>query len=160
MVRTRNVLVCLTAITLCLAGIALGKAVKQDLMNEDGDVLGNAVLNYAKGADKTEIQVNCQGLEEGTDYTVLLCPCDAGGELDDCIVLGSFTTGKNGKGHLHAREEGDVSDGCVVVGIVVEGPGGPAVVPCVQKPPDPDWPFPWKPVPIDPGDLPLSGPRA
>ena len=52
-----------------VAGIALAKAVKVDLVpyvDADGNVLepnayGKAMMNYAKGADKTEVQSSCAG---------------------------------------------------------------------------------------------------
>ena len=114
MVRTRNVLACLAAVALCLAAVALAKAVKQDLVDADGNQVGKANLNYAKGADKTECQVNCWDLEPETEYTVLLCEC----ENSECIELGSLATNKKGNGHLHASIDGDVSGWCVVVGVM------------------------------------------
>ena len=129
----RSILICLTGVTLCLAGAALGKAVKEELVCEPEDgqvqVLGKAKLNYARGADKTEIQVNCRGLEAETEHLVLLCECGEG-EVTDCIELGSFTTNKKGKGKLHARVQGDKSDWCVVVGVVE----GDTVLPCAGGP--------------------------
>ena len=127
MLHKRNILICLTAVSLCLTGIALGKAVKQELLGEGDQVLGKAILNYAEDADKTEIQVNCRGLEPETEYTVVLCEIDEQGNITDLMVIGSFTTNNKGKGHLHARLDGDVSDWCVLVGIV--GDDG-AVTPC------------------------------
>lgn len=129
MVRTRNVPVCLAAVTLCLAGIVLAKAVHQDLVDADENPVGQASLNYAKGAGKTEIQVNCWDLDPETEYIVLLCECD-GGQVTDCFELGRLTTNQQGKGRLHARVGGDCSDWCVVVGIAVEGDDGTVVTPC------------------------------
>ena len=131
----RNVLICLTAVTLCSAIIALAKAVERELVDADGNQVGKAVLNYAKGADKTEIQVNCWDMEPETEYTALVCECDDDGEIVDCIELGSFTTNKKGKGNLHASVEGDVSNWCVVLG--TEGIDGLAT-PCGAVP-GVDW---------------------
>lgn len=117
MLCTRSIWICLTAVTLCLAGIALGKAVHLDLVDADGNTIGKANLNYAKGADKTECQMNCWDLEPETDCILLLCECDDDGSVADCIELGSFATNENGRGHLHARVDGDVSDWCVLIGV-------------------------------------------
>ena len=117
MLRRKRLLICIALVTVSLAGVALGKAVKQELVNEDGEVMGKAKLNYAKGADKTEIQINCRGLQPETDYFVWLCQCD--GDDVDCIELGSFTTNKKGRAKLHTRLDGDASDWCVVVGYFV-----------------------------------------
>ena len=135
MLHKRRVLVCLAVATVCLAGIALAKAVKQELVNEDGEEIGQAILNYAKGANKTECQVNCWDMEPETEYTALVCECDDDGEIVDCIELGSFTTNKKGKGNLHASVEGDVSNWCVVLG--TEGTDGLAT-PCGAVP-GVDW---------------------
>ena len=127
MLLRRNVLTCLAAVTVCLAAIALGKAVRQELLNEDADVVGRTNLNYAKGANRTECQINCWDMESETEYSVLLCECHDDGAVTDCFEIGSLTTNKKGKGHLHASVEGDVSDRHVVIGIV--GNDG-AVTPC------------------------------
>ncbi|UCE17173.1 MAG: hypothetical protein JSV84_09725 [Gemmatimonadota bacterium] len=94
-----------------VAGIALAKAVKVDLVpyvDADGNVLepnayGKAMLNYAKGADKTEVQVNCWDLVPNAMYTVYLN--NSGTWYSIC----TFTTDSNGEGHCHAKLAGDVS---------------------------------------------------
>jgi len=109
MLRKKNVLICLAAVVLCVAGIALAAAVKVELMPYaypgaepiEPDASGQAVLNYAKGADKTEIQVNCRGLTPGEEYTVYI-----GSPWE---VIGTFIARKNGSGNLHARPDGDQS---------------------------------------------------
>ena len=72
----KSVVICITAIVLCVGGIALAKAVKLTLVpvddSPDPDGSGRAVLNYAKGEDKTIIQVNCRGLTPGGEYGVNL----------------------------------------------------------------------------------------
>ena len=112
MLRKRNVLICLTAVAFCLVGIALGKAKKVDLVpaNNSG-ASGFAVLNYAKGADKTNINVQGRNLEDGEEYTVFLCDCD----YVECEPIGIFTANKNGKAHLKVSYPGDASDQCVLV---------------------------------------------
>ena len=121
MLRRRNMLIWLAAVTVSLAGMAQAKAVKQELLGEDEQVLGKAKLNYAKGANKTEIQLNCRSLEPETEYTVLLFEFDDEGEVAEWFELGSFTTNKKGKGKLHARVDGDVSERTIVIGSFVGG---------------------------------------
>jgi len=107
MLRKKALLICLAAVVLCVAGIALAAAVKVELLPYpaadplEPDAAGKAVLNYAKGADKTEIQVNCSGLTPGEEYTVYI-----GSPWE---VIGTFVARKNGTGNLHARPDGDQS---------------------------------------------------
>lgn len=108
MLRKKALLICLAAVVLCVAGIALAKAVKVDLLPTDPlepDASGKAVLNYAKGEDKTEIQVNCSGLTPGEEYTVWIGT--VGGPW---MNVGTFVARKNGTGNLHARPAGDLSE--------------------------------------------------
>jgi len=91
------------------AGMLMAKAVKLNLKPWDGDggnyepnAYGQAILNYAKGADKTEIQVNCWGLKPNTEYFVWL-------ETSGWMNIGKFVTLKNGSGQFHYKAEGDVS---------------------------------------------------
>ena len=93
-----------------VAGIALAKAVKVDLLPYPDDPIepdasGRAVLNYAKGADKTEVQINCRGLMSETEYTVYLYDV----ENADFYSIGTFTTRKNGTGNFHTKLDGDRS---------------------------------------------------
>ena len=88
------------------AGLALSAAVKVQLVpySETPPITGasgQAILNFAKGADATEIQINCWGLTPETEYTVYLKP---GFES-----IGTFTTMKNGSGNFHLRLAGDQS---------------------------------------------------
>lgn len=110
MLRKSIVWVCLFAFVLSAAGIAFAAAVKVTLApyaypNQDPDepdASGRAVLNYAKGKDKTEVQVNCWGLTPNTECWVWI---DLGGWQE----IGTFTTDESGEGHLHAKLPGDVS---------------------------------------------------
>ena len=125
MLRKKNLLICLAAVVLCVAGIALAKAVKLDLQNPPGlpagdpdtGATGRAVLNYAKGADKTELQFNCQGLTPGDTYIV--------GTLTSGPLPGTYTALPNGKLAVHARITGDMSG--ERVGVRREDPG-PVIV--------------------------------
>lgn len=105
-------------------GLALSKAVKMELAPypatspiEPG-ASGHAILNYAKGADGTEIQVNCWGLTPDTTYTVYLKPAAY-------LAIGTFTTKKNGSGNFHIRLDGDQS---VTLAVAVNNPGGSTVL--------------------------------
>ena len=109
--RKNIILICLVAFVLATAGIAFAKAVKVILepyayAGEDPiepDASGRAMLNHAKGKDKTEVQVNCWGLVAEAEYTVYLKP---GGAWK---AVGTFTADEEGEGHLHARLPGNES---------------------------------------------------
>ena len=112
MLRTRSLLICLTAVTFCLVGIALGKANKVDLVaTDDSDASGFAILNYTEGADKTNVNVQGRNLESGAVYTVLLCDRKS----LECEPIGTLTAKTNGKAHLKVSCPGDVSEMCVAV---------------------------------------------
>ena len=108
MLSKKRVLILFATILVCVAGLALAKAVKVELMPYppaaplDPNASGHAILNYAKGQDKTIVQVNCWNLKPETGYTVYL---SNGGFYS----IGDFTTRKNGSGNLHVSLEGDVS---------------------------------------------------
>ena len=108
MLRRSLMLISLAVFVLAGAGIALAAAVKVDLLPYpvanpiEPDASGRAVLNYAKGSDKTVAQVNCWGLTPESEYMVYLK--DGG-----WYAIGTFTTRKNGSGNLHVFLEGDHS---------------------------------------------------
>jgi hypothetical protein len=128
MMRRKIALVCLAAVILCGTGIVLAKAVKVQLLPfpaddpAEPDASGRAVLNYAKGADKTEIQVNCWGLTPNSDYTLWISA-----DGNTFVQVGAFTADEYGDGCVHARVQGDVSGYTVAVnaaggGTVLLGP--------------------------------------
>ena len=119
MLSVRSMLFCVTIAALSLTGIVIAESIHQDLMFEnDKDAGGKAILDYAKGADKTKIQVECSGLKPRAKYVVLLSECaDA---APDYIELGIFITDKRGNGDLLTHVEGDYPNWFVVVGIVVD----------------------------------------
>ena len=124
MSKTKVLMICVGAIVICLAGVALAKAVKVDLEPyptagpiEPG-AFGKAVLNYAKGADETQIQINCWGLLAETTYKVYLKP--AGWEL-----IGTFTTRRNGTGNFHIALECDRS---YDLPVAINNPGNATVL--------------------------------
>jgi hypothetical protein len=105
MTRKRLLLVGL-AVLVSFAGVAFAQAVKTDLLPQapasdpDSGASGQAVLNYAKGADKTEVQINAEGLTPGATY------------FPGIFGSGGFpyvTAGPNGKINVHAEVSGDVS---------------------------------------------------
>jgi hypothetical protein len=138
MLFKRPVLICLIAVNFCFAGIVVGKAVKLELGGQgiESSAAGKAMLDYSKGADKTEIQVNCKGMEPNTEFIVLLYDCTDEGT--SYIKLGSLTTNKKGKGTLHTRAEGDVSGLSVAVlgddGTSVQLYGGSGLIPVPMDP--------------------------
>ena len=108
MSRRKLALLCLAAVIAFGTGIAMAKAVKVALSPFpavapiEPDASGKVILNYAKGADKTEIQINCKGLTPASDYTVYL---NAGG----FYAIGTFTTDAAGDAPLHVRLPGNRS---------------------------------------------------
>jgi len=102
----KRLLVISLAVIVAFAGVAIAKAVKTELLPQapaldpDSGAYGQAVLNYAKGADKTEVQINAGGLTPGETYWPGL------------FGYGGFdvvTAGPNGKINVHAEVPGDVS---------------------------------------------------
>ncbi len=122
--------IALALVMVCFVGIAFAAAVKValkpfdpdgagPLLPVDNDASGHAILNWAKGANKTEIQVNCWDLDNNSGYQVFLGPLPG-------TALGTFTTDDNGTGHLHARLPGNQSTALPVS--VKTDPGGVIVL--------------------------------
>ena len=109
--------VVLVSFVLIVSGVAFAAAVKITLSPYapngplDEDATGKAVLNWAKGKDKTEIQVNCWRLDPTTQYEVLIAPVETG----PYTSIGTFTTDEAGEGCLHGRIAGDKSGYVVAV---------------------------------------------
>ena len=99
-------------IVCCVVGIAFAGAVKLNLVpvtdSPDPNASGRAVLNYAKCADKTIIQVNCWGLTPGDEYGVNLA--NGMGGISDPVIAK-----KNGTITMHGEQEGDQSGNIVRV---------------------------------------------
>lgn len=109
MLRKNPAIMCVATVVLCVAAIALAKAVRIELMPypeeapAEPGASGYAVLNYTNSADKTVVEVNCRGLTAETEYKVCL-------EKDeDFYEIGSFTTRRDGSGNLHVEIETDAS---------------------------------------------------
>ena len=120
--RRHIVLIMMVAFIAFGAGIVLSKAVKVDLVpyDGDGDESGHAILNYAKGAGVTQIQVNSWGLLPNTEYTVYLW---GNGTWP---TIGTFITMKNGSGNLHVSLAGDHSEDLPIA--VNLGAGGDTIL--------------------------------
>jgi tetratricopeptide (TPR) repeat protein len=97
----------------------LAELVTQNLMSEDGEVLGKALLYYAESVNETRIRLKCWDLAANAEYTGLLCEVDDDGNVIDCIELGSFTTDEDGKGSLRFSVDGNVSEWTIVVGFFI-----------------------------------------
>lgn len=117
MLHKSNLLIWIAVVIFCLAGIALADAVRQVLVSEDDEVLGQAILIYNIGTDITLCQVNCWNLEPDTEYAVLLFDLNDDGNIIEWVKLGEFTTNDKGVGLISAKIEGDYSDRYVVVGV-------------------------------------------
>jgi len=108
-------LTCFAAVILCTTSFALAKAVKRDLVSTgvETGASGKAILNFAKGAAVTQVQVNCRGLTPGNEYGVFL---SRGPGM--FVKAGTFTVQEDGTGNFHTAIEGEFSDLPVAVGDV------------------------------------------
>ena len=102
----------------------LAGLVTQDLVSEDGQAVGKAVLHYDE--NETDIRLICWDIEPGT-YVVFLCDCDDDGEVTDYVDLGSFSTNDKRKATLYYWKVDEFAGWSVVIGIV--GDDG-VVTPC------------------------------
>jgi len=105
-------MIMISAIALCIGGVAFGAAVKVDLNpppKSGGDASGRVILNYAKGADKTEIQVNCSGLIGGQNYWITI----DGIGLEPIEAVAK----KNGTLAVHVKKEGNQTAGNLITKI-------------------------------------------
>ena len=95
--HTLVVAICLMA---AMATLAFAKAVKVDLVPVGAFTGGGkAVLNYAAGADKTEVQVNLWGLNPNKEYRVRI----------GHVYSGWLKPNPNGKLSVHLRPAHDWS---------------------------------------------------
>ena len=110
MLRKKIALTCMAVVILGTAGFALAKAVKIGMeatphAMEIGlmGARGHVVLNYAKGADKTEIQYSAVGLIPNTETQVFLLTSE-GWQL-----LGTAMSDDEGDVSFHIRLPGNVA---------------------------------------------------
>lgn len=96
MLRKKNVLICLAAVVLCVAGVALAKAVKVEL-NPIGDDLGGGfvIFNDTSGPENVQVQMSLKGALPKTDYDVIV---HVGGP--DTYVA-TITTNAKGNANFH-----------------------------------------------------------
>jgi len=108
-------LMCFVAVIVCTSSFVLAKAVRMDLAPtgspNDPGASGNAVLNFAKGAEVTQFQVNCRGLTPGCEYGAFVFK-----SVGIYTLVGTFKVRENGTGNFHAALDGDYSDRSVAVG--------------------------------------------
>lgn len=105
-------MIMISAIALCIGGAAFAAAVKVDLVPINGkDASGQVILNYAKGANKTEIQVNCSGLIGGDTYWITID--GTGIEPIEAVAK------KNGTLAVHVKKEGDRTAGNLITKIYI-----------------------------------------
>ena len=111
MLKRKVALTCMAVVILGTAGFALAKAVKVGMVatpyaRAQGleGARGKVILNYAKGADKTEIQYNGMGLAPNTETRVYLLETTGGWQL-----LGTATSDENGDVSFHISRPGKVA---------------------------------------------------
>jgi hypothetical protein len=107
---TKLVALAMALMVLGGAGTAMAKAVRVDLGPfpaddpVEPDAWGRAVLNYAKGAQKTIVQVNVWGLMPNATYTLYLFAEGPGFHIG-----AHFMTDEEGEGHIHLAIPGNHS---------------------------------------------------
>lgn len=111
----RNCLLLVTMVVLVSVSTTYAAAVKLDLVkpkhtNAPENASGRAILNHAKGSDKTIIQINCRDLYANIGYSVQLYDLEGGYAL-----IGTIKAHKNGTGTLHTVLSGDHSACRVIV---------------------------------------------
>ena len=100
------------AVVLLVGGVASAAAVKVELEEvRNSGASGQVILNYAKGADKTEIQVNCSGLIGGDTYWITID--GTGIEPIEAVAK------KNGTLAVHVKKKGDRTAGNLITKIYI-----------------------------------------
>ncbi len=114
MLRPKFTLMCFAAVIVCTSSFALAKAFRVDLAPTgiEPGASGKAIVNFAKGAEVTQVQVNCRGLTPGAEYGVFF-PTGFGS-----VRAGTFTVREDGTGNFHIALDGDYSGRSVAVGHV------------------------------------------
>jgi len=73
MLRKKALLICLAAVVLCVAGVALAKAVKAELNSIGVDPGGGFVIfNDTSGPENVQIQMSLKGALPKADYDVIV----------------------------------------------------------------------------------------
>jgi len=114
MLKPKFILTCFAAVIVCTSSFALAKAFKVDLIPTgiEPGASGKAIVNFAKGAEVTQLQVNCRGLTPGAEYGVFF-PTGFG-----FVESGRFTVQEDGTANFHAALKGDFSGRPVSIGDV------------------------------------------
>ena len=117
MLRKKALLICLAAVVLCVAGVALAKAVKVDLNPIGVDPGGGfVVFNNTSGPENVQVQMSLKGALPNTDYDVIV---HVGGP--DTYVA-TITTNAKGNANFHYSGSADpVPGNWVGLGLKREG---------------------------------------
>jgi len=116
MLRKKSVLICLAAVVLCVAGIALAKAVKVELNQIGSDPGGGFVIfNNTSGPENVQIQMSLKGALPKTDYDVIVHI----GAPDAYVA----TVTTNAKGNANFHYGGSVASGDQKVGLGLKRDG-------------------------------------
>ena len=114
--QTVVIAICLIVLMTTIAFAGAVNVALSPTTNAPDDARGRVILNYVKGADKTEIQVNCWGLDPEFSYTVWIQTTIPGlPTISGWSNLGTFEPNTKGNGHVHESVPGDVSGFVVMV---------------------------------------------
>ncbi|MHC4627173.1 MAG: hypothetical protein ACYTDV_09360 [Planctomycetota bacterium] len=126
----KSLLICLTAVVLCVAGVALAKAVKVELepcpINyPDPENLppggASVVFNNSAGAGHNlELTVSLKGVEAGTAYDIYLF---VDGGWHDGAKAGTVTTNKRGNANFHLNTLLEKGEHTLAIDVTKEGSG-------------------------------------
>jgi hypothetical protein len=117
MKRKKMLFICLTAVVLCLGGIALAKAVKAELNPIGIDPgCGFVIFNDTSGPENVQVQMSLKGALPCTEYDVIV---HVGGP--DTYVA-TITTNAKGNANFHYSGSADpVPGNWVGLGLKREG---------------------------------------
>jgi len=117
MKRKKILFICLTAVVLCLGGIALAKAVKAELSPIGVDPgYGFVIFNDTSGPENVQVQMSLKGALPYTEYDVIV---HVGGP--DTYVA-TITTNAKGNANFHYSGSADpVPGNWVGLGLKREG---------------------------------------
>ena len=117
MKRKKMIFICLTAVVLCLGGIALAKAVKVELNPISVDPgCGFVIFNNTSGPENVQVQMSLKGALPLTEYDVIV---HVGGP--DTYVA-TITTNVKGNANFHYSGSADpVPGNWVGLGLKREG---------------------------------------
>lgn len=130
MFRKKTVLICLGAVVLCVAGLAVAKAVKVELVPcpinyPDPENLppggGFVIFNDSAGAGHNlELTVSLKGVEPDTAYDIYLF-VDGGWYAGE--KAGTVTTNKRGNANFHMNALIEEGEHTLAIDVTKEGSG-------------------------------------